>query len=34
MKDVYGGEKYNVAVLPKLPGKHQAIGSQRLGSIY
>ncbi|CAB4041105.1 Doublecortin domain-containing 5, partial [Paramuricea clavata] len=29
MKDVYGGEKYSVAVLPKLPAKHPAIGTQR-----
>jgi hypothetical protein len=29
MKDIYGGEKYSVALLPKLPAKHPAIGTQR-----
>ena len=29
MKDIYGGQKYRIALLPKLPAKHTAIGKQR-----
>jgi hypothetical protein len=29
MKDIYGGEKFSVAILPKLATKHTAIGKQR-----
>lgn len=30
LKDIFGGEKCCVALLPKLPVKHPAIGAQRL----
>ena len=29
MNEFYGGEKQTVALLPKLPAKHTAIGTQR-----
>ena len=29
MGDFYGGEKQTMALLPKLPAKHTAIGTQR-----